>query len=156
MRRTILLAACLLALSGLATLPAAAALRPYLPGVQVATITDPQVTESSGLAASQVTPGVVWTMNDSGGPATVFAIDAATGVTRAAVVLEQPSPIPGVEQVDWEDLAVGPGPDGTPHVHVGDIGDNLSGRPFVHLLVFPEPDLSAVADGTTIAVPIGG
>ena len=155
MRRTTILAACLLTLSGLATLPAAAALRPYLPGVQVATIADPQVTESSGLAASQVTPGVVWTMNDSGGPATVFAIDVATGATRAAVVLEQPSPVPGVEQVDWEDLAVGPGPDGTPHVYVGDIGDNVSGRPFVHLLVFPEPDLSGVAEGTTITVPLG-
>ena len=31
--------------------------------------------------------------------------------------------------LDWEALAVGPGPDGEPWVHVGDVGDNLGVRP---------------------------
>ena len=48
--------------------------------------------------------------------------------------------------LDWEDLAVAVGPDGTPKVYVADIGDNLSIRPSVQFYVFdePEPDATSV------------
>ena len=42
-------------------------------------ISDPRITESSGLAASKLHPGVYWTHNDSGDGPYVYAIDSATG-----------------------------------------------------------------------------
>lgn len=133
---------------------ASAELRPYLPAEQVGTLTDPGITEASGLAVSAVDPTIGYTHNDSGGPDTVyaFAIDGGTPIARIELDgLE----VDGVEQVDWEDMATGPGPDGSPWVYVADIGDNPSARPFIHLLGFPDPDLPAAADGQVITLDVG-
>lgn len=101
---------------------------------------DPAIDESSGLAASRVTPGLLWTHNDSGGAPVLYAVDPATGATRAELRLD-------VEARDWEDLAAGPGPDGRPSLFVGDIGDNTAEHPSVTVHVVPEPDL---APGATV------
>jgi hypothetical protein len=52
---------------------------PVAPHTQVSVMSDPRITESSGLAASQAHPGMVYTNNDSGDRARVFAVDIATG-----------------------------------------------------------------------------
>lgn len=52
---------------------------PYIATTEVATIGDARITESSGLAASQAHAGVVYTVNDSGHAARVFAVDIASG-----------------------------------------------------------------------------
>src|SRR5215213_1725953 len=57
--------------------------------------------ESSGLAVSHRQAGVLWTHNDSGDGAELFAVDVsgrALGTSR----------ITGAENEDWEDVAVGP------------------------------------------------
>jgi len=52
---------------------------PVVPHTQVSVMSDPRIVESSGLAASQAHPGIVYTVNDSGDKARVFAVDIASG-----------------------------------------------------------------------------
>src|ERR1700749_1609546 len=61
----------------------------------------PKLVEASGIAASRNNPGVLWTENDSGNSAVVYAIDSQGRnlVTYA---------LPG--NTDNEDIGIGPGP----------------------------------------------
>ncbi|KAK6188994.1 hypothetical protein SNE40_005054 [Patella caerulea] len=68
----------------------------------LSTVKDKHVDEASGLAASRVFPGVVYTQNDKGGSNRIFAINSKTGVTEAELKIS------GVTNYDWEDLAIGP------------------------------------------------
>jgi hypothetical protein len=113
------------ALACLPALPAAAA------GPTVAfRISDPRITESSGLVASRLHPGVYWTHNDSGDGPYVYGIDAATGRTVATLTLR------GVHPRDTEAISMGPDGD----LYLGDIGDNLDGAwSEVWIYRFPEP-----------------
>ena len=47
--------------------------------------------------------GILWTHNDAGGENRIFAIDS-NGISRGTYYLN------GIENRDWEDIAVGPGP----------------------------------------------
>lgn len=98
----------------------------------LAMLADKRITESSGLAVSWITPGVLWTHNDSGDGSYLFAIDRS-GHTLARVT------IPGATNVDWEDLAIGPGIAGKPTLYIGDIGDNNANRHDTVLYRVPEP-----------------
>ncbi|BDC97876.1 hypothetical protein [Persicobacter psychrovividus] len=73
-----------------------------------------QVKESSGLAAHN---DLFFTHSDSGGPAVLYAF-------KDGEDLKGEIAIPGVKNVDWEDLAQ----DNDGHVFIGDIGNNLNGR----------------------------
>ncbi len=97
------------------------------------TVQDERLTEISGLAASTQHPGILWTHNDSGGGALVYALDAQTCEVRATVTLT------GAEMVDTEAIAVGQDADGTPIVWVADIGGNTVRRSNVWLHSFVEP-----------------
>ncbi len=94
---------------------------------------DDRLTEISGLAASIQHPGLLWTHNDSGDSARVFAIDAKTCDVRAEIKLA------GVSARDVEAIAVGTASNGQPVVWVGDIGDNTNSWPSVRLYRFNEP-----------------
>jgi hypothetical protein len=97
------------------------------------TVTDPAIDESSGLAASRRTPGLLWTHNDSGDDPNVYCLDLqgkSCGVWRVA----------GAEAFDWEDMAAGPGPaGGGPSLYLGDIGDNIDQRSEIVVYRIPEP-----------------
>nr|WP_282548682.1 WD40 repeat domain-containing protein [Streptomyces rochei] len=95
------------------------------------TIKDPRITESSGLAASRLHPGVYWTHNDQDTGPYLYAVDGATGETVARVALS------GVGTPrDVEAISIGPGN----KIFVGDIGDNLGGTwPYVWIYELPEP-----------------
>lgn len=95
-------------------------------------IEDPRVAESSGLARSHLHPGVLYTHNDRGGSAEVFAVDASG--TRAVLRLDAAAQ-------DWEDIASTP--DG--ELWVADIGDNDEVRPSVTVEVVSEPGVLASA-----------
>ncbi|MFE9678438.1 WD40 repeat domain-containing protein [Streptomyces sp. NPDC006259] len=95
------------------------------------TIEDPRITESSGLAASRLHPGVYWTHNDSDDGPYLYAVDGSTGKTVARLTLT------GIGTPrDVEAISVGPGN----RLYVGDIGDNLGGTwPYVWIYELPEP-----------------
>ncbi len=95
------------------------------------TIKDPRITESSGLAASRLHPGIYWTHNDSGDGPYIYAVDSRTGRTVATVTYS------GVGRPrDAEAISIGPGN----QIYVGDIGDNLGGKwPYVWIYKLPEP-----------------
>lgn len=101
---------------------------------RVAVLKDKRINESSGLAVSLREPGVFWTLNDSSGEPCIYAVDQ-TGRTRAKVR------IPGAVNFDWEDLASAKAADGTPHLYIADIGDNLSVRPTITVYEIAEPVL---------------
>jgi hypothetical protein len=101
-------------------------------GDQGFTIKDPRITESSGLAASRLHPGIYWTHNDSNDGPYIYAVDSATGRTVARVTLS------GVGSPrDVEAISIGP----DNQIYVGDIGDNLGGKwPYVWIYRLPEPE----------------
>jgi hypothetical protein len=98
-------------------------------------LTDPRIGESSGLAASTMHPGVLYTHNDQGHDTEVFAV-GTEGDTRAVLDL------PGANAVDLEDIAVTP--DG--RIWLADTGDNEQRRSSVSVFVTDEP--AALADAS--------
>jgi hypothetical protein len=95
-------------------------------------IGDPRVVESSGLAASRRHAGVLWTHNDSGDAARLFAI-GRDGRVLATLRFA------GVQARDWEAMAVGRDDRGEPALFAGDIGDNLGVWPSVTVYRIAEP-----------------
>jgi hypothetical protein len=97
------------------------------------TVSDPRITEASGLVVSRRHPGIVYTHNDSGDSARIFAI-GPNGRTRATFTLA------GANARDWEGMALGRDDAGRPALFVADIGDNLGGAwPYVTVYRVPEP-----------------
>jgi hypothetical protein len=78
------------------------------------------IDEASGLAASRIHAGVYYLHNDSGDRARMFATDS-TGADLGTFT------IAGATAVDWEDMAVGPCPQGS-CVYLADVGDNKAVR----------------------------
>lgn len=109
----------------------------------VATLNDRRVQESSGLAASRRTPGVYWTHNDSGSGPHLFATDSR-GRALARVTVS------GSRNVDWEDLASGPGPDGGAALFIADFGDNSRSRRELVLYRVEEPAIDLTRERTEL------
>lgn len=105
----------------------------YLPGILIRTIENPVLEEMSGLVFSKNHPGKFYTHTDSGGEVVVFVLDSI-GNEVGKILLE------GVENRDWEDIAIGPGPGGKSYVYVAEIGDNLGVHQNVMIFRFPEPE----------------
>jgi hypothetical protein len=126
--------------------PAGAA-RTYQEATVLGMLSDPAITESSGLAASRRNPGLLWTHNDSGDEPFVYCIDlkaASCGAWR----------VTGAEAWDWEDMAAGPGPRaGEPYLYLGDVGDNLDQRTEIIVYRIPEPVAGAAGPVPTKAAP---
>jgi hypothetical protein len=103
------------------------------------TVTDPDITESSGLVASTLTPGVLWTFNDSGNDARLFAVGEDGGTVGVHTV-------DGGAPEDWEAATALTGPDGEPLLAVGDIGDNDGERKRVEVHLLDEPATDGESD----------
>jgi len=99
-------------------------------------VEDVRVTESSGLALSRRHPHTVWTVNDSGDSARIFALDTRTGRTVGVHTF-------GAPVRDVEALAVAP----QGRVLVADIGDNTASRELVRVFWFDEPELGTTSGG---------
>lgn len=98
---------------------------------QAATTLPGSLDESSGVAESRRTPGVFWTHNDSGGEPEIHAV----GLDGREVGRVR---LPGADNRDWEDLAVGPCPSGS-CVYAADVGDNNGVHGEIVLYRAPEP-----------------
>lgn len=91
----------------------------------------PPKKEASGLAVSRRTSDLLWTHDDSGGDAALYAVDTQ-GRRRGTLR------ILGVENKDWEDLASFE-KDGKAWLLIADTGDNDAKRDTVRLHVVEEP-----------------
>jgi hypothetical protein len=90
----------------------------------------PDIREPSGLAVSRRAPGLLWTHNDSGNAAVLFAIDT-NGTVRGRVRMP-------IRTRDWEDISAGPCPAGD-CLYIADIGDNQQARPRIVIYRVREP-----------------
>jgi hypothetical protein len=112
-----------------------------------------ELTEISGAAVSSKHEGTIWLHNDSGDDAVVYAVDqAGAGIARVE--------LPDLSARDWEDMAIGPGPDSTlSYLYLADIGDNSGRREEVLVHRIPEPELvsGSSSGGETLRVtyPLG-
>lgn len=95
------------------------------------------IREASGLVASRQNAHVLWTHNDSGDKNVIYAINdrgKLLGVYTLARAYAR----------DWEDIALGPGPEeGRQYIYVGDIGNNEARYRVQYVLRVPEPVVSA-------------
>jgi hypothetical protein len=107
-----------------------------LAGAVAGQVASNALTETSGIAASRANNGVVWAHNDSGDTARVFAM-TTSGQHLGSFTLG------GATAVDWEDMAIGPGPQaGQSYLYVGDIGDNNGVRSSIVVYRVAEPSVN--------------
>jgi len=111
-----------------------------LPDIDLIDISSHVIDEASALTRSHRSTDVLWTLNDSGGDADIYALNtqgellATVGLTGA-----------GVMNQDWEDMASFT--QGDKHfLLIGDVGDNFAWRPHVTLYLIEEPVLPAATD----------
>jgi len=117
-------------------------------GEQVGTVETAALNEASGLAASRKNPGVLWAHNDSGDSPRVFAL-STQGTHLGAYTLA------GAGATDWEDMALGPGPQpGADYLYLGDIGDNNGLRGSIVVYRVPEPAVDA--GQSPVAIDLAG
>ena len=106
----------------------AAAMAPCTGGNKLAEL--PEVAEASGLTVSRRNSDVLWTHNDSGQPI-LYAV-GIDGKLRGRVR------VTGAQMDDWEDVSVGPCPQGS-CIYIADIGDNKNERRAIAIYRVPEP-----------------
>jgi hypothetical protein len=98
------------------------------PGVlQIGTIQNTAIAESSGVIPSRRGRGLYWTHNDSGADV-LYAINA-NGASAGEYKIKD------VELQDWEDIAATPG-----RIYLADIGNNGGGRNKVDVYAVGEPN----------------
>lgn len=106
--------------------------------------------ESSGVAASRVHPGVLWTHNDSGDDADLYAVDFSGNVLAEYEVDD-------ARARDWEDIALGPCPGvGGDCLYIADTGDNQLRRARYRIYVVREPSVDSGAGAADVDIPLLG
>ncbi|MBC7633415.1 hypothetical protein [Aeromicrobium sp.] len=116
--------------------------------VVVSHISDPRITESSGLVVSSADADLAYTINDSGNAPVVFTVRVSTGAVVGTTTVS------GGTWFDTEAMATGP--DGT--LWVADTGDNDGNRSDAALYSLAQPtagDRSVVARRYPITYPDG-
>jgi hypothetical protein len=89
--------------------------------------------EVSGLEASRINPGVLWAHDDGG------KINQLVAITTTGTLVQQYQ-VGSIVNGDWEDLAIGPGPEkGRDYIYLADIGNNNLKSTAFSLVRFPEP-----------------
>jgi hypothetical protein len=92
--------------------------------------------EVSGLVCGRNNPDLVYMIEDKGGKNEVYVF-AKNGDYKTKFIIS------GVANIDWEDLAIGVGPEeGKNYVYIADIGDNDAERDHVRIIRFEEPNLT--------------
>jgi hypothetical protein len=120
---------------------------PIVPHTEVSVMSDPRIVESSGLAASQAHPGLVYTVNDSGDVARVFVVDIASGAVVGVTT---------VKNATWNDaeaMALWGG-----KLWIADIGANRGVSGGRALYAFDEPGAGnheVTADRYPITLDVG-
>ncbi|MGA2172772.1 MAG: PE-PGRS family protein [Sedimentisphaerales bacterium] len=106
----------------------------FLAGHKMGTVESPLITEASGIAASRKNPGVLWVHNDKGPPC-VYAMTPRGKLLGTYNLV-------GARNYNWEDIAIGPGPEpNVDYLYIGDIGDNSARRKSVRVYRVAEPNV---------------
>jgi tartrate-resistant acid phosphatase type 5 len=107
----------------------------FLAGRVMGNVESSAIVEASGLVASRKHANVLWTHNDNG-DSKLYALNAQgkhLGVYST-----------GVTARDWEDIAIGPGPQaGISYLYMADTGDNSQVRTGITVFRVPEPSVKA-------------
>jgi hypothetical protein len=90
----------------------------------------PDIQEASGLAVSRRHPGVLWSHNDSGNAAVLFALNVSGAITGRVRV--------PVRTRDWEDISAARC-GANDCLYLADIGDNQAARLTIQIYRIPEP-----------------
>ena len=125
----------------------------FLAGIPQGKLANPVLEEVSGLVVSHRYPNRLYVHTDSDGEAAVFVLDTL-GNELGKLDLS------GLSNRDWEDIAVGPGPNGSSYIYVAEIGDNEAKYDQIYLYRFAEPELlqaipSAAIDRVSLQFPGG-
>ena len=125
----------------------------FLAGTPQGKLANPVLEEVSGLVVSHRYPNRLYVHTDSGGEAAVFVLDTL-GNELGKLELS------GLSNRDWEDIAIGPGPNGSSYIYVAEIGDNEAKYDQIYLYRFAEPELlqaipSAAIDRVSLQFPGG-
>ena len=113
------------------------------PGQAVGTVAHSSLKEISGIAVSRQNADVIWAHNDSGGSPRVFAMNSAG--THLGIYN-----LPGAQAIDYEDMAIGPGPTlDSYYLYVADTGNNSLGRNTVTVYRALEPVVDAAQQSGT-------
>ncbi|GAA2086736.1 hypothetical protein IDH50_08190 [Aeromicrobium tamlense] len=108
-------------------------------------LSDPRITESSGLAVSAEHDDLAYTVNDSGNAAEVFAVDLSTGEVAGVTTV----------RADFRDVEALALRDGT--LWIGDVGDNRRERDDLALFAIDEPGrATATVEPRRFAVSLEG
>ena len=118
----------------------------YGPPLMVGKIETPDITESSGLSASEC-QDVLWTHNDAGNAPLIFAMDT-TGKHLGTWKVE------GANSIDWESIATHRDASGKCFLLIADFGDNDERRESVEIYRIPEPTPSAETSSSNAASPL--
>ena len=118
----------------------------YDPPANVGTVQSSALTEISGIASSRLNPGVLWVHNDSGDTARVFALNSA-GTLLGTYNFS------GATAVDWEDIAVGPGPEaGRHYLYLSDTGNNALDRSTLTIYRISEPAVGGSSGAASLTL----
>jgi hypothetical protein len=115
----------------------------FLAGIPQGKLANPLLEEVSGLVTSQRYPNRLYVHTDSGGESAVFVLDTL-GNELGRLELT------GLKNRDWEDIAIGPGPNGTSYIYIAEIGDNEAKHEEIYLYRFAEPELLQPIPSTSI------
>ena len=114
--------------------------------IDLGEIESDEILEASGIASSRFNQNILWTHNDSGDLNRIFAMDI-NGNHVGEFFLNN------VENRDWEDIAIGPGPmEDVDYIFVGDIGDNRSENDVKYIYRFAEPQVSMENQSSVINI----
>lgn len=91
------------------------------------------IEEASGIADSKINSGYLWIHEDSGSRPHIWLLKK-DGTSLKSIAIN------GATNIDWEDMGLGKGPDGSKnYLYLADIGDNGLSRTHYTIYRFEEP-----------------
>ncbi len=118
----------------------------FKPGIKIGTIQTDLIKEASGIVASRKNKNILWVHNDSGNSAKLYAINNKGELVGNFL-------IKGIKCRDWEDIAIGPGPEkNSDYLYIGDIGNNGNKNVIVTIYRIPEPDVNSTPSKKEIKI----
>ena len=117
----------------------------FAAGQEIGRAVDSGLAEASGIVASRRNPGIFYAHND-GAQSSLVILNSQAAFLGSLT-------LSGVSSVDWEDIAIGPGPSaGVNYIYIGDIGDNDENRASIKVYRVPESLLNPNGGNQSISL----